>query len=604
MSEMRGLRPHDAARVNPADRAQLDRKPVPPKRLLALFKPHAGTIALVMGLIVVSSLAGLAQPFLVREVIDVAIPEQRTGLLVGLVVGMLAVTIVAQLVGIAQTWLSSRTGQRVMHSLRSEVFANLQRQSLGFFTRTRSGEVQSRLINDVAGMQSIVTTSATAIATNLTTAIATAIAMVALSWRLSLLSLIVLPPAILLTRRVALIRRDVTAERQATMAQMHGVVEETLSVSGMRLTKTLGAQERVQRRFEKISSRLIDLELRSQLAGRSRIATMQIMVGAIPALVYLVAGWPGLTPGMTIGTLIAFTTLQNQIFRPLLGLLNIGAQWVASMALFSRIFEYLDLEPEIPEPSEPVAIDPTQVVGEVRFEGVSFAYPDSAVPALTDIDLTIPAGQTLAVVGETGSGKSTLASLLARLNDPSSGRILIDGMDLRQISASDRVKLIGMVSQETYLMHDSVRANLLLARPDASEAELWTALQIAQIDHLIADLPDGLETLVGARGYRFSGGEQQRIAIARTILRNPPILILDEATSALDNETEREVQAALDALAQHRTTLTIAHRLSTVRNAESIAVLDAGRVVELGEHEQLLAAGGRYALLAQQSVAD
>jgi ATP-binding cassette subfamily B protein len=508
---------------------------------------------------------------------------------------MIGIAAAVQLIGVLQTWISATVGQHVMHDLRTRVFTHLQRQSLGFFTRTRGGEVQSRLVNDVAGMQSVVTTTATSIASNATTAVATAIAMVALSPRLSLLSLVILPPAIWLTRQVALIRRDITGKLQRTMAEMHGHVEESLSISGVRLSKTLGATGAGAAKFEDISERLIDLELRSQLSGRWRMATMQIIFAAIPAVIYLVAGLPGLGEPMTIGTLIAFTGLQSQIFRPLMGLMNVGAQWVSSMALFSRIFGYLDLEPEVPAPEHPVRIDRSRIEGRVRFEDVGFRYAGADRSTLTGIDLEIAPGSTLALVGETGSGKSTLASLVARLNEPTTGRVTIDGIDVRDLAAADLAALVGVVSQETYLVHDTIRANLLLARPEAAEQELWEALATARIADLVADLPDGLDTVVGARGFRFSGGEQQRLAIARTILRNPPILVLDEATSALDNETEREVQAGLDRLASGRTTLTIAHRLSTIRDADQIAVLDAGRVVEQGTHEELVTRGGAYA---------
>ncbi|RKT80055.1 ATP-binding cassette subfamily B protein [Terracoccus luteus] len=586
--------------LDPRDRAQLAESPVSLRRVAALFRPHRATVAVVTAIIVAVSVISMAQPFLLRAVIDDALPHQDVPLLLRAVGGMLAVTVVTQLLGVVQTWMTTSVGQRVMHGLRTDVFAHLQRQSIAFFTRTRGGEVQSRLTNDIAGMQTVITTTATSVASNLTTAVATAVAMVALSPRLSLLSLVVVPPAVLMTRRVALLRRDITAARQRRMADLHSQVEEGLTVSGATLVKTLGAGSATAARFTATSRDLVDLELRSQLAGRWRMATMQMIFAAIPAVIYLSAGLPVTGNGMSIGTLIAFTTLQAGIFRPLMGLLDVGVQWVSSMALFSRIFGYLDLPVDIAPPAHPVAVDHDRVRGDVRFEGVSFTHEKDAVSptrALDDVTLSIPAGTTLALVGETGSGKSTLAGLLSRLHDPSLGRVTVDGVDLRDLAPEDLARIVGVVSQDTYLVHASIRENLLLAAPGATEPELWLALEAAQVSALVASLPDQLDTVVGARGHRFSGGEKQRLAIARTLLRNPRVLVLDEATSALDNETERELQAALDRLMAGRTTLTVAHRLSTVRDAEQIAVLDHGRVAELGDHDALLARGGRYARL-------
>lgn len=582
------------ARVNPADKTQLTQYPVSIKRIAALFKPHTMTIIVVMLLITLSSIISLAQPFLVKAIIDDALPHKNVQLLAWLAGAMIAVAAATAVIGVIQTWMTTAMGQKIMHTLRTKLFTHLQKQSLSFFTKTRSGEVQSRLNNDISGMQSVITSTATGIASNVTTTIGTAVAMVALSPQLSLLSLIVLPPAIWFSRRVALLRRDITSTMQAELATMNTQVEEGLSISGVRLAKTLGTTGRDAQLYTASSHRLIGLELRSQLAGRWRMATMTIIFSAIPALIYFAGGLPG--TNMSIGTVVAFTALQGTIFRPIMGLMSLGVQWVSSMALFSRIYEYLDMEPDIKAPEKPVSIDPATVRGEVRFENVSFEY-DGGAPVLRGIDLTLPAGSTTAVVGPTGSGKSTLGSLVPRLYDVTSGRVTIDGVDVREIAPDVLAQIVGVVSQESYLVHASIRENLLLAAPEADDAALWKALAAARIAELVADLPEGLDTMVGARGHRFSGGEQQRLAIARTILRNPRVLILDEATSALDNTTEAQVQAALDHLAVGRTTLTIAHRLSTVHDADQLAVLSGGVLVELGSPAVLREAGGAYAEL-------
>ncbi|MGC3864418.1 ABC transporter ATP-binding protein [Micromonospora chersina] len=582
--------------VTTAEKAQA--RQVSLRRIGGLFTDHRGPLVAVVAIIVASSVIAMASPFLLRTVIDRALPERDLTLLAWLVAGMVGVAAVTAVLGVAQTWISTRVGQEVMHRLRTDVFTHLQRQSIGFFVRTRTGEVQSRITNDIGGMQAVVTSTATSIAANLTTVVATVIAMVALSWRLTLVSVVVLPPAIWLTRRVARLRREITARRQRELADLNVTIEEGLSISGVQLAKTLGAGATLVDRFTVSSARLVDLELRSELAGRWRMASMTVIFAAIPAVIYLGAGLPGTAGTLTIGTLVAFTALQGNLFRPLMGLLNVGVSLTASMALFARIFEYLDLPVEVADPAHPVALDPTRVRGHLRFSDVTFSYPGSDTAAVAGVSLDVPAGTSLALVGETGSGKSTLAALISRLHDPDAGRITIDGVDLRDVRLADLAAVVGVVSQETYLLHATVRENLRYAKPDATDADIEAAARAAQIHDLIAALPDGYDTVVGSRGHRFSGGEKQRLAIARTLLRDPRILVLDEATSALDTETERAVQRAFDELARGRTVVTIAHRLSTVRDADQIAVLDHGRIVEAGTHDSLLDRAGRYASLA------
>src|SRR3954469_25813883 len=566
-------------------------------RIRALFGPYRARLATVLALIFVSAGLSMLSPFLLRAVLDDAIPKADTTLLTWLVGGMIGVAVATGALSVVQTYLSNTVGQSVMHDLRKRVYAHLQKLSLAFFTRTRTGAVQSRIANDIGDAGNAVTTTPTSIVSIVTTVLAAVVAMFLLDWRLAIFSLALLPFFVWLTRRVGEQRRRIATTRQESMADMSTLVAESLSVSGILLGKTMGRSPELADRFRGESERLADLEVRSRMTGRWVMASIQTSFAIMPAAVYWFAGWSiaGGSAAITIGTLVAFTTLQTRLFFPIGQLLSVGVDVQTSLALFDRVFEYLDLPVEIVERDD--AVELRDVRGDVAFDGVSFRYDEDSPWTLHDVDLEIPAGSRTAIVGETGAGKTTLGYLVARLYEPERGRVTIDGVDVRDASFASLAAAVGVVSQETYLFHSSIRENLRFARPDATDEEIEDAARAASIHDLIASLPDGYDTVVGERGYRFSGGEKQRIAIARTVLRNPPVLILDEATSSLDTRTERAVQDALDRLAEGRTTIAIAHRLSTVRDADQIVVVDGGHIAERGTHDELMAAGGRYAQL-------
>src|SRR6266511_3504533 len=598
-----------------------------------LFVPYRRQVAVVTLAILVTAGLGVANPLLIRATFDKALfgppPQPRLGLLVALVAAMIAIPIVSSLVGVYQTYLTNSVGQSVMRNLRAALYEHLQSMPLRFFTATRTGEIQSRLANDVGGLQTVITDTASSALSNMVILISTLVAMLVLSWQLTLLSLFLMPLFVYLTRRVGQARRRVTGQTQEALTEMSAITEETLSVSGMLLAKVFGRQRAESERYAEQNERLARLQVRQQMIGRSFFATVSTFFSITPALVYLVAGLTYSRGGqLSPGTLVAFTTLQARLFMPIGQTLQISTEVASSLALFSRILVYLDLHPDIVDAPGARALPATQVHGEVRLDHVWFAYegapsaagdgagpvatpegaPDAAPNgghrwALRDVDLRVEPGMLAAIVGPSGAGKTTISYLIPRLYDTTRGAVQLDGSDVRELTLASLADAIGMLTQESYLFHATVRQNLAYARPDATGEELVAAARAAYIHDRIMELEDGYDTVVGERGYRLSGGEKQRLAIARVILKDPRVLILDEATSALDTASERIVQAALRPLMRGRTTIAIAHRLSTIMAADVIFVLDHGRVVEQGSHAELVQRDGLYRRLYDEQFA-
>jgi ATP-binding cassette subfamily B protein len=618
------------------------------RRIVAFFRPYRAQVVVVLVAILATSFIGLINPILLKLLIDEAIPRLDFGLL-NLYVGlMIALPIVSGLIGVGQAYLNNVIGQNVMQDLRGALYAHLQRMPLRFFTETRTGEIQSRLANDVGGVQSVVTDTASSVTSNLAVAISTVIAMFIIDWRLTFLSLGLTPFFLYLTYRVGKVRREVSEETQKSLAEMSAMTQETLSVSGILLSKTFGQQDNAVRRFRSINQVLAGLQIRQAMVGRWFFMIIGTIFSITPAFVYWLAGYLAINndpSAPTIGDIVAFTTLQSRLYFPLGQLLSVQVEIQGALALFDRIFEYLEMDPEIVDAPDAVAMDRTRMRGRVAFRDVWFHYPTAAVPSsrahdamadavaanaapdastaepaarviaeqtgvpsiemvptfgLEGISFEAEAGELVALVGPSGSGKTTTTYLIPRLYDVDRGSVEIDDVDVRRVKLTSLGDIIGVVTQETYLFHASVRANLLYARPDASDAELETAARAAAIWDRIGELPQGLDTIVGERGYKLSGGEKQRIAIARVLLKDPRILILDEATSALDTVSERLIQAAFERLMEGRTTIAIAHRLSTILRADRILVYDRGRIVERGTHRELIAGGGLYARLYRE----
>ena len=593
--------------------AQAPRIPGLSRRVIALFRPYRGRIAVTGILVIVGAALGVVPPLLVQRIFDDALFPPGGGpdlaMLLRLVALMIGLFLASAAVGVVQTWLTATVGNKVTGDLRVRLFDHLQAMELAFFTRTKTGVIQSRLQNDVGGVAGVLTNTVTSILGNAVTVVASLVAMIIIDWRLTLIAVVLMPALVLVQRKIGQLRARIAAETQESLSELTAITQETLSVSGILLSKSFNRQRTESARYRAENGNQVVLQVRRAMSGQGFFAVVQVLMASVPAVIYLVAGYliVGGSPDITAGTIVAFTTVQARLLQPLTSLMRVALDLQTSAALFARIFEYLDLKPAISDAPDAIDVaDAPGPLGRVEFRDVVFRYPDAAPearPTLDAVSFVAEPGQHIAFVGPSGAGKTTVLYLAPRLYEASGGSVLFAGEDVRGLRHASLIDQVGIVSQETYLFHATIRENLRYAKPDATDDELIAACVAANIHHVVMGFRDGYDTVVGERGYRLSGGEKQRIAIARVLLKDPPVLLLDEATSALDTVSERVVQDALDAAAHGRTTLTVAHRLSTVIGADVIHVVEAGRIVESGTHTELLVADGLYAKLAEEQVA-